>query len=66
MAMKNGPSIQFQIMSLAEDAGLVKYYNRGSSFEDAMSRLAFILPDEVVHAIALASGVYALLTLGII
>lgn len=56
----------FQLMSLLEDAGLVKLYNRGSTFEDAMKRLSFIAPDNVVHAIALASGAYAVIKLGLI
>ncbi|MFH1779658.1 MAG: hypothetical protein ABH803_00740 [Candidatus Micrarchaeota archaeon] len=61
---KRDSGLVIQVMSLLEDAGLVKIFNRGSTFEDGMNKLSFILPDNVVHAIALGSGAYALITLG--
>ena len=53
------PSLVVHIVSLLEDAGLVKIANAGWTFEQAMLGPSFILPDEVIWAIVFASIAYS-------
>lgn len=53
------PSLPAQFVSLLEDAGLVKIVNGGWTFEQAMLGPSFIIPDELLWAIVLASIAYS-------
>lgn len=57
------PGFAMQVTSLLEDAGLVKIANGGWTFEQAMFGPSFILPDEVIWAIVLASIAYSAMVL---
>ena len=57
------PSIPVQLVSLMEDAGIVRIADAGWTFEQAMFGPSFILPDEVIWAIVFASIAYSALLL---
>ncbi|HIH20484.1 TPA: hypothetical protein HA244_04415 [Candidatus Micrarchaeota archaeon] len=53
------PSIPVQIVSLLEDAGLVRIANGGWTYEQAMLGASFILPDEIIWAFVFFSIAYS-------
>ena len=53
------PSLAAQIVSLLEDAGVVRIANGGWTFEQAMLGPSFILPDEVIWAFVFFSIIYS-------
>lgn len=58
------PSIAMQIMSILEDAGVVRIANGGWTFEQAMNGLSFIVPDEMVWAFVFFSIAYSAMIMG--
>lgn len=49
---------EVQVMSLLEDFGLVKIMNGPNSFETAMTRHGFVLPDWMINAIIVGTVAY--------
>lgn len=58
------PQWEVQLMSLAEDAGLVNVATKGTSFEKCMFSTSFLVSDFVLHLIVAACIVYTVIVAG--